>query len=79
MNAFGLILAVAALLAFSLCFGATAIFGLRTGSLYYEPNCPPIRFRQRPVAFVSLLATYSVILLFLAIGIFKVACMLFAE
>ncbi len=79
MSAIGPILGIAALFAFSLCFIATTAFGLRTGSLYYEPNCPPIRFSQRPVAYLALLAFNCAMLWFLALGIWKVAHMLFVE
>jgi len=38
-----------------LCMAAT---GIKKGKIYYEPSCPPIVFKNRPIAFVLLLLFY---------------------
>jgi hypothetical protein len=76
VNAIGPILGIAALLGLLRCLGPTAISGLLTGSLLYEPHRPPIRFSQRPGAFVLLLACYGAALLWLVIALVRVTRML---
>jgi hypothetical protein len=32
--------------------------GIKHRKIYYEPNCPPVPFRDRPFAFLALCALY---------------------
>jgi hypothetical protein len=77
MGIVGPILAFSALLTFLLSFGATAIHGVVTGRHYYEPNCPPVVFRERPVKFFALLAFDFMVVGFLVVGCVKVGGFLF--
>lgn len=77
MSSVGPIFAFSALLAFLLGFGATALHGVVTGRLYYESNCPPIVFRERPVKFFALLTFDFVVVGFLVLGCVKVGRVLF--
>ena len=61
------ILALSACLAVSLFTSAQAWHGVRTGRIYYEPNCPPVDFRTRPIAFV---AYFLVVVAILSVFIF---------
>ena len=45
-------------LVFTFLFLAMAVEGVRRGRVFYEPSCPPIPFRGRPVAFLALCLFY---------------------
>ena len=77
MSDVGSILALSAFLAVLLSVGATVLHGLATGCLYYEPSCPPIVFRERPVKFFVLLTFDSVVIGFLVLGCVKIGRSLF--
>jgi hypothetical protein len=51
------ILLFAASLAGMFFFGQ-AVLGIKKREVYYEPNCPPIVFSNRPFAFVALCSFY---------------------
>jgi hypothetical protein len=40
-----------------LFFGQTAL-SIKKRVVYYEPNCPPIVFSNRPIAFIALCSLY---------------------
>jgi hypothetical protein len=67
----GSILALATLLAMLLNLGATAVHGIFTGRLFYEPALPPLVFHERPVKFVALITFYLVAAGFLVGGSFQ--------
>ena len=66
------ILALLALLASILVFTSMAVAGIRNGRVYYEPSCPPIPFRSRPVAFVALCLLYLAVAGALTVGVVRV-------
>ena len=79
MSNVGFILVLSALLASLLALGATALHGIVTGRQYYEPSCPPIVFRERPMKFCALLMIYVVLVSFLIVGCVQVGRLLFYQ
>lgn len=71
------------ILVFSTCLAAlialvpTALRGIFTGHLYYEPNYPPIGIRDQPARFLARLAFYLAAISVLLIGCFQIGKVLF--
>ena len=59
-------------------FFSAAVAGLRRGRVFYEPSCPPIPFRARPLAFLALCLFYFAASGTFAVGAVRVAAHILA-
>jgi hypothetical protein len=52
------VLLFSASLAGTVVFFVQAALSIKRREVYYEPNCPPIVFSNRPIAFIALCSLY---------------------